>query len=50
MHEIGVIEIDDPIVCASVSHSVCHVGECSYSFARWHHFDAAITALLFSLV
>jgi len=29
-----------------VCQSVCHAGDCSYLFARWRHFDAAVTTLL----
>jgi len=43
MHEMRTIAIDDPLTWASVSLSVCHRGDCSYSFGRWRHFDAAIT-------
>jgi len=32
----------------SVSLSVGDADECSYFFARWHHFDADVTRLLYS--
>jgi len=50
MHEIWTIAIDDPVTWTSVNLSVslyvCHEDDCSYLFARWRHFDAAITTLL----
>jgi len=41
MHEIWTIAIDNPVVCQSVRLSVT-----SYFFARWRHFDVAVTTLL----
>jgi len=46
MRQMRTIAIDDPVAWASVSLSVCHAGDCSYSFARWRHLDATITTLL----
>jgi len=47
MHNTWTIAADDPVAKVSVSQSVSHVGDCIfYSFARWHHFNAAITTLL----
>jgi len=43
LYEMRTFAIDDPVAWAL---SVCHVGDCSYSFARWRHYDVAITALL----
>lgn len=29
-----------------ICQSVCHVGDCSFLFTWWHHFDVAIVTLL----
>jgi len=42
IHELRTIAIDVPVAFASV--------RLSYSFARWRHFDAAATTLLWPLV
>jgi len=49
MHDMQTVAIDDPVAWASVSLSHAS-GECSYSFARWRQFDAAVTPLLQRLV
>jgi len=45
MHEAQTIAIDDHVTWASVILSVT-LATCSYSLARWRHFDAAVTTLL----
>jgi len=42
MYELLTIAIEDLVAWVSV----CHANDCSYSFARWCHFDEAITTLL----
>jgi len=44
MHETRTIAVDDPVAWC-VCQSVCHAVNCSYSFSRWRHFDAAIITL-----
>jgi len=46
MHEMWTVVIDDPVAWrCSLSQPVCHVGDLSYSFARWRHLDVFITAV-----
>jgi len=50
LHRMQKCELLRPITPYHGRLSVCHADNCSYSFARWRHFDAAITISLKSIV